>query len=325
MIERPIFLVGAERSGTTLLRLMLDSHPEISFAEEFEYAVEPIGDDGSFPPLAEYKRYLETNRMFSTSGFEPDASKPYPELVDGFLRSRQEAKGAPYVGATIHFGFSKALNVWPKAKLIHLIRDPRDVSPSCMAMGWNGNVWHGLDKWIEAEDEWAEVDAWLPDEQKLTVRFAELVDDHESTLTTICRFIGVDYTSQMLSYAAETDYEEPRPGVASRWRDELPDTDVQLIEARVGDRMDELGFERSGLPPITVGPWRTRWLRWHDRWGKVVMRIQLFGLRLTLEDMVARVLRHEEWRRSVRLKLNEIELTNRKKSWADESTSRTSR
>ena len=49
MIEEPIFLVGAERSGTTLMRLMLDSHPDVAFGEEFEFAVTHIGADGTFP------------------------------------------------------------------------------------------------------------------------------------------------------------------------------------------------------------------------------------------------------------------------------------
>ncbi len=327
VIDRPIFLVGAERSGTTLLRLMLDSHPEISFAEEFEYAVELMDDDGQYPSMEEYGTYLETNRLFSTSGFAFDPTKTYPELIDSFLQDRQDTKGAPYVGATIHFGFSKALKVWPNAKLIHIIRDPRDVSPSCIAMGWAGNVWHGLDKWVEAEDEWAAVDARLPEQQKLTVRFTDLIDNHESTLTTICRYIGVEYTSQMLSYAATTDYREPRPGVASSWRGKLSDGDIQLIEARAGDRLQALGFEPSGLPPTSVGPRRARWLRWHDRAGKVTQRVQHFGLRLTVADLGARALGVERWQRALRLKFNEVELAHRKKSWASDGDAkyRTSR
>ncbi|MGL5077751.1 MAG: sulfotransferase, partial [Waterburya sp.] len=39
LIKQPIFLVGAERSGTTLLRLMLDNHPQLAWCYEFEYAV----------------------------------------------------------------------------------------------------------------------------------------------------------------------------------------------------------------------------------------------------------------------------------------------
>lgn len=39
-VEKPIFLVGAERSGTTVLRLMLDHHPQIAWCNEFEYVVD---------------------------------------------------------------------------------------------------------------------------------------------------------------------------------------------------------------------------------------------------------------------------------------------
>lgn len=40
LVSEPIFLVGAERSGTTVLRLMLDHHPKIAWCSEFEYAVD---------------------------------------------------------------------------------------------------------------------------------------------------------------------------------------------------------------------------------------------------------------------------------------------
>lgn len=48
-IESPVFLVGSERSGTTLFRLMLDHHPQIAFFFEFEYAVAMMSPTGSSP------------------------------------------------------------------------------------------------------------------------------------------------------------------------------------------------------------------------------------------------------------------------------------
>lgn len=48
-ISKPVFLVGAERSGTTVLRLMLDHHPQIAFNNEFEYAVDLVSDEGKWP------------------------------------------------------------------------------------------------------------------------------------------------------------------------------------------------------------------------------------------------------------------------------------
>src|SRR5262249_42031140 len=68
MIPAPLFLVGAERSGTTLLRLMLDGHPDLAWNEEFEYAVDLLPEEGGFPDLEDYYPFLKTNRVFLHSG-----------------------------------------------------------------------------------------------------------------------------------------------------------------------------------------------------------------------------------------------------------------
>ena len=52
----PIFLVGAERSMTTLVRLMLDHHPQLAWHEEFEFAVDFMPDEGC-PDVAAYRGY----------------------------------------------------------------------------------------------------------------------------------------------------------------------------------------------------------------------------------------------------------------------------
>ena len=45
LVDQPIFLVGAKRSGTTVLRLMLKSHSQLAWCNEFEYAVDLISDE----------------------------------------------------------------------------------------------------------------------------------------------------------------------------------------------------------------------------------------------------------------------------------------
>lgn len=317
-MHAPTLLVGAERSGTTLLRLMLDSHPEISFIEEFEYATEIMGDDGSYPDLADYGRHLETSRIFNTSGFEFHRDLPYPELIDGWLRERQTEAGASLAGATIHFGFEKALKIWPEAKLLHIIRDPRDVAPSVIAMGWAGNMWYALDKWLEAEDEWDRVAPTLPDDRKLTVHYLDLISDHVDTLSRICDFMGTDYSERMLDYVDHTDYDLPTPGKVSRWQNKLSDGEVRLAEARVGlDRLRSKGYQPSGLPPLEIGRPRAEWLRWHNRKGKLANRVEALGLWFTVEDLLARASGHEGWKRSVQLRSVEKQKALLKKSWRD--------
>lgn len=324
-VSAPIFLVGAERSGSTLLRLILDSHPEIAFGEEFEYAVDLVGDNGELPDLDTFRRYLSVNRIFAGSGFVFEEGRTYFELVDGFLRTRQESKGAAHVGATIHFGFSKALKLWPDAKLIHLIRDPRDVSRSSIEMGWAGNVWFGLDKWIEAEDEWDSVEAGLTPERALTVKFSDLINDHEATVRSVCDFIGVEFTDAMFSYAEDTDYQRPTPGLASSWREKLSPKQIQQVEARVGDRLEARGFEASDHARLEVDARSLALLKADNRVRRLRKRAELYGWPLTVSGYLANATRDENWQRAVQLGVNEIDKARLKKSWSDSDGPRSSR
>jgi hypothetical protein len=297
---------------------MLDFHPEVAFIEEFEYVTDLVGPDGTYPDLDTYGRFLETNRVFQTSGFSFRQDRGYRELVDGFLRQRQAKAGTPVVGATLHFGFSKALELWPGAKLIHLIRDPRDVAPSVIKMGWAGNTWRALDKWLEAEDEWDRVAPMLGPDRKLSVRYADLVSDHEAVLTDICDFMGVEYSERMLDYAAKTDYDLPDPSAATRWPQTLSKREIQLAEARIGlDRLRAKGFEPSGLRTIEVGARHRLWLEWHDRACRLRARTEQNGLRHTVEDLLARAIGSERWTRSLRLQAMEHQKARLKKSWVD--------
>jgi len=325
MIDQPIFLIGAERSGTTLMRLMLDSHPDVAFAEEFEYAVSEIADDGTLPPMDEFGAKLELDRIFSTSGFRFDGSKPYPELVDGFLRERQEGKGAKFVGATIHFGFVKALHVWPDARFIHMMRDPRDVARSVVGMGWAGNVWFGLDKWIEADQQFVKLEELITPDRVITITFHDLVHDHEAVLRRVCDFVGVTYTDRMLSFAEETDYGVPDPTRARSWRDDMSNTDIRLVETRLGDRLEARGFEPSALDPLPVNGVVVKGLSLHSRLGRLWGRVRLFGLGLTAQHLLARFTGNEARQRELRLKFNELELHHIEKSWSDDSDVRSSR
>jgi hypothetical protein len=314
LIQQPIFLVGAERSGTTVCRLMLDHHPSITWCNEFEYAVDKMPPDAGWPDLDEYYEWLSTHRIFQATNFEIDQSLSYPELVNSFLVQRLETRKKTIVGATVHHHFDRLLRIWPDAKFLHIVRDPRDVARSCIGMGWAGNVWHGAKRWIEAEQIWEKFSDQLSEDQKIEFTYTNLITHNKETLTRICNFIGVDYDDRMLTYPDYTDYSLPDEKLVSQWPTKLSEREIQWVEARVDDLLVQKGFEYSGLPikpPSVIEQKRLALQNWLYR---VNHRIKIHGLSLSLSEFISRKLHLKTWNRSCRLKMNAIMQSRLKKS-----------
>jgi len=307
LISQPIFIVGAERSGTTVLRLMLDHHPQIAFHHEFEYAVDWIPDNGCWPPLKDYCQWLETDRIFQASNFVIDHSLNYPQLINSFLCQKRDRDQKPVVGATVHRHFDKLVQIWPDARFIHIIRDARDVARSSIGMGWAGNVWTGVERWIEAEILWEKVCQTVPEEQRIEVRYENLISDSVNTLTNLCEFMGLSYNPAMLSYAQTTSYSLPNPKLIYQWRKKLSATEMQLVEARTGNMLVERGYELSGLPSLKVSSFGELRLKLQDWWARLQFRLKRLGLPLFVSDYLSRNLGIEQWQRRVKLQINAIE------------------
>ncbi len=317
MLDSPIFLVGAERSGSTLLRLMLDSHPEITGCEGYEFVVDLLGDDGSYPELPRYWDYLSTHQIFGSTKLEIDRSLDYQSLVNSFIQQRMDLSGKPQAAAMVHFHFGRILHLWPNARFIHMVRDPRDVTASVLQMGWEGNVWFGLNKWVDAETEWDRVQPLLGSNRYLEVLYADLIGDHVGTLQRICEFLEVEYTGQMLDYASDTGYDVPDPTKVNKWNKTLSSREIRLVEGRVGELLVARGFELSGLEPLQPTGVAMRLLKVDNHLKMWKNRIDKFGIRLFVERAVARLVPIESYRRSVKLRFNAIERSTRKQSWRD--------
>src|SRR2546428_1804823 len=119
-----------------------------------------------------------------------DQSLGYGELGDVFLGQKQaDSGGKRYVGPTVHRHFDRLRFLWPHARYIHLVRDPRDVARSVFQKGWSGNLYQAAEFWIQAEESWDSLLTHLLDDQSMEVHYEELVTRTERTLSDICRFI----------------------------------------------------------------------------------------------------------------------------------------
>ena len=303
----PVFLVGAERSGTTVLRLMLDHHPRIAFRQEFEFAVDRIPGEGGWPPLEDYCRWLETHRIFQASDFVIDRRLSYPDLIKSFLDQKREKDGKELVGATVHRHFDRLLRIWPEARFIHLVRDPRDVARSCIGMGWAGNVWTGVERWMEAERLWEDLCRTVPRERRIETTYEALIRDTQPTLDRLCRFIGADYDPAMMDYVNKSTYSRPDPRLTEQWRRKLSAREVRLVESRVAGMLTPRGYEASGLPFLKVSRGMERRLRLQDRLARLAFRFRGVGPWLSLVDFTVRKLGLSKWEARLRLKINRLE------------------
>lgn len=307
LINQPVFLVGAERSGTTLLRLMLDHHPQIAWCNEFEYAVDYISETGAWPNLDDYYQRLSDDRIFSATGFEIDRSLTYPQLVNSFLVQKRDRNHKPIVGATVHRHFDRLLHIWPDARFIHLVRDGRDVANSCIGMGWAGNLWTGVERWIEAEALWEKLTQTIPAERRIEITYENLISEPVKTLTNLCDFIGVPYDEAMLSYNEKTTYDLPDPKLTQQWRRKLSDAQLQLVESRIANMLKERGYELSGLPIINISPLTQKQLKLQDWWYRVNFRVKRYGLPMFLADYLSRRIGTKKWQKEIRQKIIAIE------------------
>lgn len=313
----PTFLIGAERSGTTLFRLMVDSHPEITCIENLDYVINAVEPDGSFPDLDAYKQRLETETVYSTSGFRLNTDLPdLAAVANDFVAQRLEASGKSDVAVMVHDQMDAILRIWPGARFIHIIRDPRAVALSAKTFEWGYAVYFGSARWADLMDEWDRVTATLPSERFMEIRFEDLVTDHVATLSSVCAFMGHSYDDEMLSYASETDYELPIAAKATEWQSKISDREMREIEARVGDRLEAKGYERSSLPALDIGQAdiakmksRVRVLKWKHKLG-------FFGV-AGIAELIARKAGLDDLQVKFKKQMNAKERQARKRSWRE--------
>ncbi|UJR85623.1 sulfotransferase family protein [Sandaracinus amylolyticus] len=297
------FLVGAERSGTTLTRLMLDGHPELAFRYEFELAVDLVPPGEGWPELETYYEYLRTYRFVDPPP-HIDRELDYPSLVRSFLEQKRRADRKPRVGAVVHRNFDRLLRIWPDARFVHLMRDPRDVARSCVGMGWAGHVWSGVAPWIEAELLWERMSASLPRHRWITVRYEDLVRDPQRELERVCRLAGIPFHPAMLDFPSRSTYRAPSPSFVEQWRTKLTPREVQLVESRVHDMLAPRGYAPSGLERIEPSALERAALRAQCRAGRARHAARSLGVRLWIERAVAHRGGPRGWRERVQRRVD---------------------
>ena len=208
------FVVGATRSGTTLLRLMLDAHPELAIPSETHFIPELIGAREKHGASREQMlELMVSHRRWGDFGLEPselDAAwaelDPLtgPDAVRAFFRLYATKLGKPEARwGDKTPGYVKSMReiqtFLPEARFVHLIRDGRDVALSVLKQDWGPqSIEAAAEKWRSRVLRGRAQQPYLG--FYIEVKFEDLVLDTERELRRICEFIELDFDPAMLGY-----------------------------------------------------------------------------------------------------------------------------
>lgn len=244
-----VIVYGALRSGTTLLRLMLDKHPGLSCPGEADFLFDYLtfAEDGNISIDVDR---LKESRIYQNSAVHINQNLSARDAVLDMISQMREDENQCVV-LMLHRGVTSALRLFGNVPILHMLRDPRDVARSSIGMGWVGTVYHGVGHWIKTENEWDAVESTYPDAETQILTYEDLIKEPEQELKRIAAFFGVSYDPNMLAYHAGSTYGPPDVSLIEQWRHKQSPRDVALIEGRLKGQLVARGYEPSRYAPIT--------------------------------------------------------------------------
>jgi hypothetical protein len=283
---RPIFIVGCHRSGKTLLRLMLDSHPMMAVPPESYFLTEAVwrrdqltDPSGAVRP-AEFLQWLNRHPRFQKWGVPIDEVRSRLQQNDPLTLSA--ALAAPFEAyarrqGKVRWGdktpvyvrhLPSLISLYPEGTIVHLIRDGRDVAASTSARGYIPEIWSTAYHWKSMVSA-GQRDGALLGDRYLEIRYEAFVAAPKEMLQMICDRAGLPYDDAMMDYPKRFKTavlkhrqerrikmgvaQPPTPGLRN-WREELTQAQVGAFEAVAGDLLQDLGYGRS----LRSIPWRLR-------------------------------------------------------------------
>lgn len=254
----PIVVGGCGRSGTTLLQVILDAHPDLCCVQETSILhprklhVEKLSQRLKIPPdrLRELARSSARHGVFVDRVFAEVCER---EGAHGWAeKSPRNVRRLDYIFE--HF---------PRARFVHVIRDGRDSVCSLRVhkrVGWmDGEQGHTRPprsveecarRWIHDVGEGR---AWRGHPGSTEVRYEDLVSDLEGTLRRLFGELGETFSPEMLDYhnrktalSRDRNFKKPIFGSSvGRWRRDLSREDAETVERICGPLLVELGYAKD--------------------------------------------------------------------------------
>lgn len=275
--EGLFFIVGCGRSGTTLLQSMLLSHPRITIPPETKF-YSMIRDTHRGVNLSTDRGFRTATKITWTTlnsrgiGFDrerfealaAEADRTWPGIFTAVLAAYADTRGADRVGekSPVHTHYAhEIMEDFPEAKFVHVLRDPRAVVLSRMKAGFGTRlIGPNIVRWRRAVEMHDRIADRLGPERYHVLRYEDFVRDRETSLRTLCGFLGIEFVPEMLEHQDRDDrgwsdrskdwlQNTLKPVFTSSidaWKQDMKRSHIAMIEASLGDRIEQMGYEKTG-------------------------------------------------------------------------------
>ncbi len=277
----PVFIVGAPRSGTTMLQYILDDLPGLSMPTGESHFIVPLHrNQAAYPDVATpdgMRRLLRTLHDFNAEFLDTDlhgVKFDVETLAEAFLAEGRASVRDVVAGIFEHNarGQGKSrwgdktpyyalhldilLEWWPDARIIHLVRDGRDVALSLFGRAHDFsayNIYYAAQYWQKYVDVCRAKGRTLPAGQYLELRYEEVLDDKDAALRTVCAFLGEQRPAHDAdALAAHPDITRQMKTVKQdnqgKWRRALNRWQVRVFESEAGPTLAACGYPLETVP-----------------------------------------------------------------------------
>jgi Sulfotransferase family len=279
MNDRPVFLVGSPRSGTTLLSTMLHAHPRIAMPPETSFLLMAYQGREQFGDLTVEQNRRDLARFMTGKGTRfVDLGLDRKQVMDEIVAAPPSVGSA---AGTIWRAFARSRGkprwgdkrpaywrdvgmirrTFPDAQIVHLVRDGRACVASLKKVEWwtTGAI-GGMATWTLADRELRRAGRRLPSDSYYRLRYEDLLGDPKHELDQLCGFLGEEFDEAMLDYAEAAEDIVParkrwhartrgalNPARIEAWRTQLDPAEIGLFERVSGRALQRNGYQPSGI------------------------------------------------------------------------------
>jgi hypothetical protein len=285
-LAAPVFIVGAPRSGTTLMAVLLDRHSNIAIGPETQFFTEFIPQNwaGRTPKTHEqlvdsalaFKRIADFNfdrdqLLLHFMKYELSLANLLRAIIE--VHAIRNSKLRPGEKSPHHLQHvPMILDQFPEAKIICVLRDGRDVVRSLLETPWAipknpRRLRLFCIRWNDAAEQTIYYKRTLAPNRFMSVKFEDILRKPRSELEKICDFIGEEFESTQLEPAQpssvipgwEKQWKNKAsglldPGRIEAWRKSADQKQIWVMNSMMGTMLERMGYldtKLEGCPPVT--------------------------------------------------------------------------